>query len=146
MADKINLFKKPVEQSSELKPDLSLDFSESDFAFEADVVTDIPKNLIPNKTPKDELILFLQTSQLEIPYTITHNGNYKSAEYFIHRMRVELSRFRAQIIKLNKPLNHFHVLTKSIDVESEIKCVIILVKSNKRQRFDVLGFLTIPEE
>ena len=139
------------------EPDLSLDslsFTDSDFDFADDILEKTTQELIPNKSAKETLIEFIKTSSYDSPYTINHNGTYESAEKFIQRMRVELSRFRAQIIKLNKPLNHFYVLTQSIIVESEIKCVITLIKSKERARAakkkseeinDVLDFLTNPE-
>lgn len=137
----------PIKEESE-----NLDFSLNDFDFVEDVAESPTLLAATNKAPKDSLIDFLKLSVLDEDYNLVFNGTYDSAKAFIHRMRVELSRMRAQVIKLNKPLDHFHILTKNIVVESETVCTITLIKTYNRQRFDtakiesdVLSFLTIPE-
>lgn len=144
--------KTAIIEKEEIVDDLSLDlsFTEDDFDFADDILETTTEEITPNKSAKETLIEFIKTSTFDEPFKITHNGTYESAEKFIQRMRVELSRFRAQIIKLNKPLNHFYVLTQSIIVESESKCVITLIKSKERKKskkkeeeiLDVLDFLT----
>ena len=114
-------------------------FSADDFDFNDDddnsyTIDTTTINLIPNQAPKQALIDFIKTAVYEEPYTIPYYGTYDTALKYIQRMRVELSRFRAQIIKLNKPLNHFYVLTLSIVIESKNKCIITLLKSKKRKK------------
>jgi len=157
---KLNILSRPdtiIIDDEKIVPDLSMDslsFTDSDFDFADDILETTTKELVPNKSAKETLIEFIKTAPFDSPYIIPHNGTYESAQMFIQRMRVELSRFRAQIIKLNKPLNRFYVLTQSIVIESEIKCVITLIKSKERARAakkkseeinDVLDFLTNPE-
>lgn len=136
------------------KDEIEFSLNDFDFDFAKDILEPPAKTLqsVTSKNPKESLIEFLKTSQLDVNYEIEFNGSYELAKAFIHRMRVELSRFRAQIIALGKQLDHFHVLTKSIEVQSENRCLIILLKTHKRQRFDapkaldVLDFLTIKEQ
>lgn len=129
--------------------DLLLDFDDFDFAEDVKP-TNLPTNLA-NKTPKNELILFLQQSAIDTPYLLQYNGNFEGAKSHIHRMRVELSRFRAQIIKLNKKLDHFHVLVKDITIESETLCTITLLKTYERKKnkkpevLNILDLLTVNE-
>ena len=137
-------------EPEELLNDLS--FADSDFDFAETLTVDMPSQTVINKTPKDALIELLKTAELDIPYIIQYNGDFNSAETYIHRMRVELSRFRAKIIKLNKPLDHFHILKKSIVVESDNFCTITLLKTYNRKKSnvskeidDVLDFLTVKE-
>jgi len=139
-----------VNEPTELLNDLS--FADSDFDFAEPLATIEPAKIGANKAPKEELIQFLKTAELDIPYTIQFNGDYNTAETYIHRMRVELSRFRAKIIKLNKPLDHFHILKKSITVESDSYCTIVLLKTYNRKKSnasreidDVLAFLTVKD-
>ena len=140
----------PKDAPNDLLNDLS--FADSDFDFAETLTEDAPITATTNKTPKDALIQFLKTAELDIPYIIQFNGDYNSAEAYIHRMRVELSRFRAKIIKLNKPLDHFHIMKKSIVVESNNFCSITLLKTYNRKTSnaskeidDVLDFLTIKD-
>jgi len=136
----INKPKQPIEETIvNNEPDISFDVDDFDFASDILIAKNPEdesqnKKTIENQSPKDTLIKFLQTSELDQDYTFTYNGSYQQAESFIQRMRVALSRFRAAIIKLNKPLNHFYVLTKSITVESEDVCTIVLLKSKQRKK------------
>lgn len=153
--DKFSLEPDNAEESDDddlLEEELA--FDESDFEFEADTLS-VKKSIIkPTVSPKETLITMLRESQFEEPYTIELNATYKEAKSFIHRMRVELSRFRSKLIKLNKTLDRFSILTQSITVESKDYCTITLIKTRHRRRFDnadpevlsVLNFLSNESE
>lgn len=148
MSLNLNNHNKPDE---EVSTDV-LSFDSSDFDFADDILETDKDTLnapVQNLSPKETLINFLRDSVLDEDYIFDFAGSYVQAEAFIQRMRVALSRFRAEIIKLNKPLNHFYVLTKSIEVKSDTYCTVTLIKSKQRKKKieskvnDVLDFLTL---
>lgn len=119
---------------SDVMDESDIEFNKDDFAFESDSLKENVVKPIPNA--KEALITLLRESQFEEPYTIEIKATYPEAKSFIHRMRVELSRFRNKLIKLNKTLDRFSILTQSISMESENRCVITLIKTRYRRRFD----------
>ncbi len=152
---KHNTIKKTL--SSEIKPPVTeefLSFDSADFDFAEDILVADTTQIIEkvqNLSPKDTLISFLRESTMDVDYVFNYDGTYEQAAAFRQRMRVQLSRFRTAITKLNKPLNHFYVLTKSIEVKSDNLCTITLIKSKQRKKklesntdlVDVLDFLTL---
>ena len=74
------------------------------------------------KSPKVMLIDFVKhTSGDKKLFTFNHPGNVVSAKKYIHRMRVELSRFRAKIInQQNKKPVPFKIFKKDLIFNAEL--------------------------
>ena len=88
--------------------------------------------------PKQKLIEFLKNSVAEEGYLLTLPVPVSEAEAFIHRMRVELSRFREKVRERGRVPKTFKMLylkteTQAIDVET---CGVILMKSTSGHAVD----------
>ncbi len=81
--------------------------------------------------PKQKLIEFLKNSVAEEAYLLVIPVPVSEAEAFIHRMRVELSRFREKVRDRGRVPKTFKMLyikteTKAIDINT---CSVTLMKS-----------------
>lgn len=88
--------------------------------------------------PKQKLIEFLQNSVAEEAFTLVIPSSAKDAATFIHRMRVELSRFREQVRNRGRVPRAFKMLyikteTKAIN---ENTCSVVLMKSTSGHAVD----------
>jgi len=154
MSNKLNIGMDKIKSNQESDEVFSFSADDFDFKEDANKVELNQEEIsisLTNKKPKYALIDFLQTAVLDEPYTLIYHGSFDGAKNHIQGMRVALSRFRAQVIKKGKTLDHFYILTDSITQESDTKCKIVLLKTYQRKKFketkilDVLEFLTIKD-
>lgn len=102
-----------------------------------------------NQTPKQALKDFLNNNEANEPYLITILGNEEAGYEFLHRMRNELSRFRAKLSERGFVTKRFKVLKESITAKPDGICEIIIIQSDKVQvkpdedLDDVMGALSI---
>ena len=79
--------------------------------------------------PKRKLISFLKDSELDKEFKFSVDIPVAEALYFVHRMRVELSRFREKVKKLSRTPKHFKMLYISAVADGNNRCIITLKKS-----------------
>lgn len=81
--------------------------------------------------PKRKLINFLQNAKEDEDYTFRVDISPDEAINFVHRMRVELSRFREKVRERDRTPKHFKMLFKGAKpvVGSKDKCDITLCRS-----------------
>lgn len=81
--------------------------------------------------PKRKLILFLQNAKEDEDYVFEVNIPEEDALNFVHRMRVELSRFREKVRERDRTPKHFKMLFKgAIQIgDNEDWCKITLRRS-----------------
>lgn len=80
--------------------------------------------------PKRRLIEFIRDAKLDKEYQFEITGTVTDAKKFVHRMRVELTRFRNQVIAQGRTVKQFkvhHIKSEVIDGGKKVR--ITLVKS-----------------
>ena len=82
--------------------------------------------------PKRKLINFLQNAELDKNFNFTVDIPVEEALNFVHRMRVELSRFRDKVRKQARTPKHFKMLYIKAEESGTEKCIITLKKSMSR--------------
>ncbi len=82
--------------------------------------------------PKRKLVNFLQNAEFDKDYNFTVDIPVEEALNFVHRMRVELSRFRDKVRKQDRIPKHFKMLYVGAIESGTEKCVITLKKSMSR--------------
>ncbi|KKL14776.1 hypothetical protein LCGC14_2512280 [marine sediment metagenome] len=79
--------------------------------------------------PKLALIDFINRAQVGIDYTFLAPIPVSKADNFVHRMRVELSRFREILRQKSRTPKHFKVLFIKAEKVTNASCKITLRKS-----------------
>jgi len=79
--------------------------------------------------PKQKLINFLKNGKLEEDYSFEVAIPIEEALNFVHRMRVELSRFREKVRQKKRIPKHFKMLYIKAEAAGEGKCNITLRRS-----------------
>lgn len=82
--------------------------------------------------PKRKLVNFLQNAELDKDFEFAVDIPIEEALQFVHRMRVELSRFRDKVRKQSRTPKHFKMLYIKSDEKGTQKCTITLKKSLSR--------------
>ena len=82
--------------------------------------------------PKRKLVNFLQNAEFDKNYNFTVDIPVGEALNFVHRMRVELSRFRDKVRKRDRTPKHFKMLYIKAEASGTKKCIITLKKSMSR--------------
>ena len=143
----------PKFNASKLRGRLDLpskeEFHNSPIVF--DDIEDFSSIDLSQKSPKEMLKQFLMESQMDEPYIITISGNIENGASFLHRMRVELSRFRTKIVERGGVPKKFKIICNSITTNRDAACEITLTRSIKvevvdKDLDDLLGVLSINEE
>ncbi len=79
--------------------------------------------------PKKKLINFLQNAELDKDYSFDVNIPLDKALDFVHRMRVELSRFREKVRARKRVPKHFKMLYVGAVAKGNNNCTITLKRS-----------------
>lgn len=79
--------------------------------------------------PKRKLINFLKNAVLDEDYSFPVDIPNDEAINFVHRMRVELSRFREKVKRSNRTPKSFKMLLIGSVKNGDNKCIITLRKS-----------------
>ncbi len=79
--------------------------------------------------PAKKLIDFLKNAEFDKPYIFIAPVNIKDAEKFVHKMRVQLSRYRNRVREKGRIPRHFKVLFKDAVNIDHTHCNITLIKS-----------------
>ena len=111
------------------KPDKKQQSIEDDLNFFV-VDEEKPTAKAVQKSPKELLKQFLLESQEDEPYMFTLQGSSSIGHSFIHKMRVELSRYRAKVRKKGLVVKRFKIFTVSIE-EHNGHCEITLIRTMK---------------
>ncbi len=82
--------------------------------------------------PKKKLISFLTNAELDVDYSFSVDIPASDALTFVHRMRVELSRFREKVRQRKRIPKHFKMLYIGVESTGDNKCTITLKKSVSR--------------
>lgn len=82
--------------------------------------------------PKRKLVSFLQNAEMDQDFAFTVDIPIGEALNFVHRMRVELSRFRDKVRKQARTPKHFKMLYIKSEENGTEKCTITLKKSLSR--------------
>lgn len=88
---------------------------------------------VSNPSPKELLKKFLLENIEYEPYIIVINGDKEDGDYFLHRMRNELSRFRAKLIERGQVVKKFKIICKSIAAKDDGTCEIIIIRTDKME-------------
>lgn len=79
--------------------------------------------------PKRKLVSFLKEAELDKDFAFSVDIPVAEALNFVHRMRVELSRFREKVRKKARTPKQFKMLYVKAEAAGDFKCIITLKKS-----------------
>lgn len=115
-------------------PAINDDEEDADFSESLNDIDDFLNVENSSMHPKTCLIEFIKTAEDNKPYPITIKGNEDLARKFIHRMRVELSRFRNELRELGRIPKQFRVITHEIIENNNQTCTFYLIKTSNQQK------------
>ncbi len=79
--------------------------------------------------PKRKLVSFLQEAEMDVDFKFSVAIPASEALTFVHRMRVELSRFRTKVRNRKRVPKHFKMLYIGVKETGKNSCIITLKKS-----------------
>jgi len=79
--------------------------------------------------PKRKLISFLQEAEMDVNFEFSIAIPAAEALTFLHRMRVELSRFRTKVRNRKRVPKHFKMLYVNVRSTGDNSCIMTLKKS-----------------
>lgn len=79
--------------------------------------------------PKQKLIEFIRSSKMDEPFSFVVEIKLAEADNFVHRMRVELSRFREQVKAKGRVPKQFKVLFLGATAVNEKQTKITLMRA-----------------